>query len=650
MMSAVPFHNGRKPGRLIGPDGQPRERGPVLGLALAAVGVVFGDLGTSPLYTLQNVFSAHHGLVTPTREDVFGVVSLIVWCLLIIVSFAYVGLLTRADNQGEGGILSLAALIRRKLGQGRKASGLAVVLAIVGASLFFGDSLITPAISVLSAFEGLEVVSPELDTWIVPLAALVLTVLFATQRWGTAAIGKAFGPVMVVWFVTLAVLGAVHLVDDPTIIQAISPHHAVTFCVAHPGIAFVALGAVVLSVTGVEALYADLGHFGRGPISLAWFALIFPALLLSYLGQGAMILSHPETSARPFFYMAPEWGRLGLTILATLATVIASQAVITGTFSVSRQASRMSLLPRLAVRHTSTKNSGQIYLPMVNAMMFIGVLILVLAFRSSDRLASAYGLSVTGTLLLELSLFLLLAHRVWGWNWWKLAAVLATVGALEFALFAANIVKVASGGWLPLAIATVMITIMLTWKRGSRIMFGKRRDMEGPLGDFVADVKRSGVARVPGTMVFPHGNLETVPLALRRNVEVNRVLHEHTVIVTITHLGVPHVEADARVRVSSIGDPADGLSQIVVQTGFKDPQDIPLAVTIAARQHPELGLDETDVTYALSVFRIEPGDSKAMPRWQKSVFRALEKTSANRTQVFHLPPERTVVIGAEAEL
>lgn len=635
---------------LLGPDGKPRRRLPTTALLLGAIGVVFGDIGTSPLYALQTVFSVHHNAVAPTEQDVLGVISLVLWCLMLIVSFTYVGVILRADNQGEGGILSLAALIKRKLHSGSRQAGIAAVLAIIGASLFYGDSLITPAISVLSAMEGIEVVSDTLTPYVVPAAVTVLAGLFAVQRWGTGVIGKAFGPIMVCWFLVLAALGLPQIIANPSILRAVSPTYALDFAIDRPGVTFIAMGAVVLAVTGAEALYADMGHFGRRPIALAWFSLILPALLINYFGQGAMILADPTTAANPFFHLAPSAARIPLVVLATCATVIASQAVISGAFSVSRQATRASLLPRLRVTQTSKEHSGQIYVPVVNLLLFLGVLALVLSFRSSEALASAYGLSVTGTLLLELSLFLLLAHRVWEWPLWRVVAIAVVVGGLELVLFSANVAKIASGGWLPLVIAAVCLTVMLTWRRGSSLMFGRRSAMEGSITEFVESLRTENIQRVPGLAVYPHGDPSTVPLALRSNVEFNRVLHEHVVIITVKNLGVPHVRHDARVSISPLGDPSDGIVHVLCRVGFNDSQDVPKALRLAVGGSPELDVDPEEARYMLSVFRIEPGHDRSMPRWQKSLFRALEKASANRTQVLHLPPNRTVVMGAEAEL
>lgn len=632
------------------PLDHPRHHSPLPVLLLGALGVVFGDIGTSPLYSLQTVFSIHHNSVAPTEQDVLGVISMVFWCLMLIVSVAYIGFILRADNQGEGGILSLAALIKRKLGKKSSRAKVAILLATVGAALFYGDSLITPAVSVLSAVEGLEVVNSDLSTWIVPLAVVILTVLFAAQRWGTSLIGRAFGPIMVVWFAVIAILGLPHLVANPSILRSLSPTYALAFALDRPFVAFIAAGAVVLAVTGVEALYADMGHFGRRPIVLAWFCLIFPALTINYFGQGAMILDDPSTVSNPFFQLAPSWAQLPLVILATCATVIASQAVISGAFSVSRQATRLSLLPRIRVVQTSKREGGQIYVPAVNLVLFIGVLVLVIAFGSSESLASAYGLSVTGTLLLEMSLFLLLAHQVWKWKLQWVVLIGVVIGGVEFALFAANVVKIASGGWLPLAIAAVLVTIMVTWMRGSRIMFGRRAQMEGSLAEFIDGVHARNVRRVPGVAVYPHGDQTTTPLALRSNVEFNQVLHEHVVIFTIKNMGVPHVRQDDRIVVSDLGDGTDGIVHVLYRIGFNDSQNLPRALRLAVGKTPELDFKPSEARYVISVFRIEPGEDSCMPRWQKTLFRGLEKASANRTQVLHLPSSRTTVMGATAEL
>lgn len=619
-------------------------------LVLGALGVVFGDIGTSPLYSMQTVFTLHDKYIAPTEQDILGVVSMLLWCLILIVTLAYITFIMKADNQGEGGILSLAALIKHKLGKNSARAGAALILAIIGASLFYGDSLITPAVSVMSAVEGLGVATPALEEYVVPIAVVILTLLFLAQRWGTGQIGKAFGPIMVVWFVAILLLGLPHLIQNPEILKALSPTYALSFAWQRPVVAFVAMGAVVLAVTGVEALYADMGHFGRRPIMLGWVCLVLPSLAVNYLGQGGMLLSDPGAIDNPFFHMAPSWAQLPLVVLSTMATVIASQAVISGAYSVSRQATRLAFLPRLKVVQTDEEQQGQIYMPTVNLFLFAGVLVLVMVFRSSSNLAAAYGLSVTGTLLLEFSLFLLLAQAIWKWSWPKLIALGVVVGGLELLLFSANIVKVFSGGWLPLLIATCAATVMLTWRKGARIMFGRRAEMEGPIEDFVRMVKEKQIPRVPGVAVYPHGDPETCPLALRSNVEFNHVLHEHVVIITIKNVGVPHVNHDKRISISDLGNGEDGIVHVMCRVGFNDSQDVPQALRLAVGKCKELEFDPETATYMLSVFRIEKGESHGMNRWQKSLFRLLEKFSANRTQVLHLPLARTTVMGVPAEL
>lgn len=480
------------------------QRHPVAaGMVLAAMGIVFGDIGTSPLYAMQTVFAIENHAVTPTHNDVMGIVSMIFWSITLIVCVKYLGLVLRADNEGEGGILALMALVRRLLADRRKLTATALMLGIIGAALFYGDSMITPAISVMSAIEGLSVVNPHAEEAVLPASVVILTVLFAVQRNGTSAIGRAFGPVMTVWFLTLAALGVPWIVRHPVILTALPPHWALRFAVDRPWMAFVAMGAVVLTITGAEALYADMGHLGAKPIRLAWFALVMPCLVLNYLGQGAMMLLHPEWVDNPFFRMAPSWATLPLVVIATMATIIASQAVISGTYSVSWQASRLGLLPRLGVRHTSKKEGGQIYIPEVNWILLSGVLILIAVFQSSARLATAYGLAVTGTLLLTTTLFLVLARHAWGWPRWLIVVCAVVIGGLEAIIFAANLLKIASGGWIPLVIAAAAIVMMTTWRTGTAFVAARRAEAEGPLQDFLDWVHEGDLTRVPGLAVYP---------------------------------------------------------------------------------------------------------------------------------------------------
>jgi KUP system potassium uptake protein len=626
-------------------------RGPLLGLALGALGVVFGDIGTSPLYAVQTVFSIGDNAVSPNPADVYGVVSLIFWSVTLVVTVKYVSLVLRADNDGEGGIMALAALVQTVLSRtSPRRAAVALGLGVVGASLFYGDSLITPAISVLSAVEGLEVAEPGFAGAVLPSGVVVLALLFVVQRWGTHRVGRLFGPVMAVWFVTLAVLGVPHIAAHPGVLLGLSPTYVVSFVADHPYTAFIAMGAVVLVITGAEALYADMGHFGRLPIRVAWFAVAFPALILNYLGQAALILDDPAAVANPFYLLAPGWARLPLVVLATCATVIASQAVISGAFSMSRQAVRLGFLPHLTVRHTSTRESGQIYLPAVNWLLFAGVLVLIAVFRSSQRLATAYGLAVTGTLLLTTTLFLTFAATAWHWSRGRLALVAVVLGGLELTYLAANLTKVTSGGWLPLLIAAVVVTVMTTWQRGRRIITARRVDREGSLLDFVDRLRDLRITRVPGVAVFPHPTKETAPLALRANVEFNHVLHERVVIVSVLAANVPHVPVDQRVTVDELGDAADGILHLSARFGFQDDQDIPEVLQHARAMTPELDCELGNASYYLSRITIEHGRGAGMSAWRKRLFIGLSHNAANPAAYFHLPVERTVVMGSRIEL
>ena len=620
-------------------------RGSGFALALGALGVVFGDIGTSPLYALKTVFSIDHNSVQPTRGDVLGVISMVIWSITIVVSIKYVLLIMRADNDGEGGILALVALLRAKVADRRRLA-VVVMLGMLGAALFYGDSVITPAISVMSAIEGLAVVNPSLDQIVLPASVAILALLFVVQRWGTEAIGRAFGPVMTVWFVVLAILGVPHIAQNPEILAALSPTYAVAFVVEHPFTAFIAMGAVVLTITGAEALYADMGHFGARPIRTAWYSLVFPALALNYFGQGAMILRDPATIDNPFFNLAPSWAILPLVALATLATVIASQAVISGAYSVTRQAVRLGLFPRLSVRHTSKEEGGQIYLPVVNWILFFGVVVLIAVFKSSSGLATAYGLAVTGTLILTSALYLLLARMVWHWATWKVVTYAAVIGVLELTFFAANLTKVASGGWLPLLIAALVVTLMTTWRKGAEILSQRRSELEGPLDDFVEMIRAENIPRVPGLAVFPHPNRTTTPLALRSHVSFNHVLHEHVVIVQIINENVPHIHHVDRVSVDDLGHGDDGIVHVCVRVGFNDSQDIPRGLALAIDTTPELELDVDDAYYFLSVLTLHATGTPRMKSWRERLFVWMAHNAANRTEVFHLPPERTIVMGA----
>ena len=620
-------------------------------LAVGALGVVFGDIGTSPLYSLQTVFALDDGAIRPIADDVYGVISMVFWAVLLIVSVKYVAFVMRADNDGEGGIMALAALIRRSVVGRPKMVAAAVLFGVIGASLFFGDSVITPAISVLSAVEGIEVVSPEVKEIVLPIGVTILVLLFLVQRFGTHRVGRFFGPIMVLWFAVIDLLGIPWIVQKPGILLALSPTSAIAFFVDRPLLAFVAMGAVVLAITGAEALYADMGHFGRPAISKAWFFVVFPALTLNYLGQGALILSRPDAVSNPFFIMAPGWSQIPLVVLATVATVIASQSVISGAFSMARQAVQLGLLPILTVRHTSKEESGQIYVPGINWILLAGVLILTVTFGSSQSLATAYGLAVTGTLLLTTSLFLVLAGAAWHWKWWQLTLVGVVFGGLELVFLAGNLTKVVHGGWLPLLLGALVVTVMLTWQRGRRVVTSRRVEMEGSMAEFVTELREGGTAvRVPGIAVFPHPSKETVPLALRANFEFNGVVHEHVVVVTVLPQNVPHVPRNERLGVDSLDHTDDGIVHLTVRFGFQDDQDIPGALRDAFMLTSELEVDPEAAFYYLSRVSIELGTGEGLPRWQKMLFIGLAHNAASPAVYFRLPVERTVVMGTRVQL
>ena len=619
------------------------------GLALGALGVVFGDIGTSPLYAMQTVFSIDDNAVTPSPSDVYGVVSLVFWSVTIIVTTKYVTFMLRADNDGEGGVMALAALVRGTLRAGRAAS-FALALGVLGAALFYGDSLITPAISVLSAVEGVEVVRPELAEGVLPIGAVILTILFVAQRVGTERVGRLFGPVMALWFVVLAVLGLPRIIAHPDVLLGLSPTYILVFFADHPFTAFIAMGAVVLAITGAEALYADMGHFGRRPIRRAWFVIVFPALIVNYLGQGALILHDPAAVANPFYLLAPGWARIPMIVLATAATVIASQAVISGAFSVSQQAVRLGYLPRLTVRHTSESESGQIYVPTINWLLFGGVLILIATFRSSSSLATAYGLAVTGTLLISTTLFVFHAATAWHWARWKLVTVGVVFGGIELLYFSANLTKIVHGGWLPLLVAAVVVVVMTTWQRGRRAVTARRTDLEGPLQEFLDDLPQE-IVRVPGTAVFPHPTKQTAPLALRANVEFNHVLHERVLIVSLVPTSVPHVPVDQRLTVDDLKHPHDGIVHVSARFGFQDVQDVPGVLRQACAVAPELADGNPDQAFFyISQITIERGEDPGMSTWRKRLFVGLAHNAASPAGSFRLPTERTVVMGSRIDL
>lgn len=612
---------------------------------IGALGVVFGDIGTSPLYSVQSVFNANHGAVAANEADIYGVISWMFWSLMIIVTIKYVLFVLRADNDGEGGIMALAALVRQGVPKGGKRWRVVMILGVIGASLFFGDSVITPAISVMSAVEGLEVVRPGLSEYVVPIGAVIITMLFFVQQKGTEAVGKFFGPIMILWFVTLAALGVNQIVRDPAILKAFLPNYAFLFVVEHPFIAFIAAGAIVLCVTGAEALYADMGHFGRAPITRAWFILVLPSLILNYMGQGSLILSDPTKISNPFFLLAPGWAKLPLVILATMATVIASQAVISGAYSVARQAERTGYLPRMTVRHTGQEEEGQIYIPGVNWVLFIGVMLLLFAFRSSEKLAVAYGLAVTGTFLMTTTLFLVYAESTLKWPRWRIALLGIALYVFEGVFFLANVAKLFHGGWLPVVIAVGIGMSMLTWQKGRAIVATRRQGIEGPLTDFVDGARSGELREVPGTAVFLHPDKDTTPLALRENIHFNHVIHENVFIVRTTSANVPHVAPEDTVVVDHLGNEYDRITHLTLKFGFQDDPDVPAALRCAQQQGVDI--DPDTAYYFVSEIGLLDTGRPGMSKLRKLLFIAMSHNAAVPADYFRLPKERTVMMGAQ---
>jgi KUP system potassium uptake protein len=619
-------------------------------LTLGALGVVFGDIGTSPLYALQAVFAADDGAVKPTEADVYGIISLVVWSITLIVSIKFVTFIMRADNEGEGGIMALVALVRRA-GLHRPAVKAALVLAgLFGVALFYGDGMITPAISVLSAVEGIEVAAPGLKDVVLPFTLVVLTGLFMIQRFGTQVVGRIFGPVMILWFAVLAAAGIGRLVHHPAILRALSPHYAVEFFVSHPGIAFISLGSVVLAVTGAEALYADMGHFGRSPIRRAWFFVVFPALTLNYMGQGSLILDDPSAISSPFYLLMPEWSRVPMVGLSTLATLIASQAVISGAFSVTRQAVQLGFLPRLAVRHTSPDEIGQVYVPAVNWGLFVAVVALVIGFGSSAKLATAYGIAVTGTLLIDSILFLVVVRVLWRKPLWMVLAGVVGFVTVDLLFLAANVTKIAHGGWFPLLVGAVIFLLLTTWDRGRAEVTAARNAAEGPLEDFIERMHAQvpPTPRLPGVAIYLNPSRETTPLALRVAVDRIHAIHEEIVIVSVKTTTTPHVPESERIVFDHLGYDHDGYSHITLRFGFLDRPDVPEALALARRTPPGLEVDFNPyhASYFLSGITIVPDRSPGMARWRKALFVVMARNAASPVDYFRLPAERVVTMGS----
>ncbi|MCW2654022.1 MAG: family potassium uptake protein [Mycobacterium sp.] len=623
-----------------------------MAFVVGALGVVFGDIGTSPIYTVQTVFNPKDPHPVPiSRDNIYGVVSLIFWSVMIVVTLTYVTLVMRADNEGEGGIMALITLLRRWAGQGSRTAMTLAALGIFGAALFFGDSMITPAISVLSAVEGLKVVEPRLEGWIVPITAVIIVALFTLQRYGTGAVGRLFGPVMIIWFVSIAACGVHGIVGHPQILKALSPTYGLEFMVGHFGIAFFALAAVVLAVTGAEALYADMGHFGRSAITRAWLFLVLPALVLNYFGQGALLVGDERTMHAPFFLLTPSWARVPMVLLATAATIIASQAVIAGAYSVASQAARLGYLPRLRIVHTSESAIGQIYVPWINGLLMVSVLTLVFAFRSSASLAYAYGMAVTGTITITTLLFLYIAHTRWGTPLWLILIGAGVLLPIDLLFVAANLTKLVHGAWLPVLIGIAAYTVMTTWQRGREIVTRAREQAEGPLQEFVNQLTdcHPPLVRTPGTAVFLNRGKQTTPLAMRANVKHNHVLHEHVVIMAIDTLPVPRVPDDERTEVDALDYARDGIIHVRACFGYMEKPNIANALLVLDAAKAE-GATIDGASYFLSKLELRKGSSRTMAPWRKRLFIATSYITADAAEYFSLPLDRTVIMGSRIEI
>jgi KUP system potassium uptake protein len=623
-------------------------------LILGALGVVFGDIGTSPIYTLQTVFDPNDPHpVAVSHETVFGIVSLVFWSVTLIVTVTYVLLVMRADNHGEGGILALITLIRgHRMPGNARIKVLLVGLGLFGASLFLGDSMITPAISVLSAVEGLKVAAPSLEHLVVPITAVILLILFLLQRLGTAAVGRMFGPVMLAWFAAIAACGVHGIVGHPEILKALSPTYALSFFFSRFSVAFFALAAVVLSVTGAEALYADMGHFGRGPITRAWLLLVFPACALSYMGQGALILGNPHNISSPFFLLVPAWGQWPLVILATAATVIASQSVITGAFSVAGQAVQLGYLPRLRIAHTSEETIGQIYVPWVNWLLLVSVLTLVLTFRSSAALAFAFGMAVTATITITTLLFFYIARHQWHRPLWLVVIGAAPLLTVDLLFLGANLTKLVHGAWLPLLIGITAFTVLTTWQRGRQIVSRRRAEQEGPLREFIDELheRRPPIARVPGTAVFLNRGKVTAPLAMRACVNHLRALNENVVILSLDTLTVPHVLPGDRLVIDDLGYADDNITHATARFGYMDRPDVPAVMRQLEKAPTECAIDADGASYFLSTIDLYRGDAPGLSRWRKTLFLATAQITADAADYFGLPRDRTVIMGSRIEV
>jgi KUP system potassium uptake protein len=625
-------------------DAQAEHKRRLAALALGAVGVVFGDIGTSPLYTMKETLGTHG--MTPEPAAVLGVLSLIFWALIMVVSLKYVTFVMRADNKGEGGIMALMALAQRSVSGSPRARWILAAIGIFGASLFYGDGVITPAISVLSAVEGLEIATPELESYVIPICVVILFILFAVQRHGSNTVGKAFAPVMTVWFIVLAILGMRQIIAHPQVLVALNPYYAVKFFLSHGHSAFIALGGVVLALTGAEALYADMGHFGKKPIRVAWFGFVLPALLINYFGQGALLLHDRSAIENPFYKLVPENLLYPMIALATMSAVIASQAVISGAFSMTREAMSLGYSPRMAVVHTSREMSGQIFVPWINRMLMVLVILAVLGFRSSNNLGAAYGIAVTGTMTMTTLLALLVARKRWGWHWSAVIAVGVLFLIVDLSFFGANALKIAHGGWFPLVLGVVIFTMMTTWRRGRELVVREIKQSGLALEPFIANIADHPPLRVPGTAVFLTANQNSVPHAMLHNLKHNKVLHERNVMLTVEMLETPVADAEERLEIVDLGGGFFGLQ---VRFGFAEDPNIP--ITIARCAAEGLAFDMMDTTFFLSRENIVADARRpGMALWRDRLFAFMARNALPATAFFQIPGNRLIELGAQVEI
>ena len=622
---------------------QTRSASSLVALTLAAVGIVYGDIGTSPLYAIKQVFA--EGRVPLNEANIFGILSLVFWTVTIVVSVKYVVLILRADNNGEGGLVALLSLASQAVRHRPVMRRRLLFIGILGTAIFFGDGVITPAMSVISAVEGLEIAAPALHAYIVPITLVILTGFFMFQRFGTARVGKAFGPIMMVWFVVLAAMGLAHIVLNPSILLAVSPHHAFAFVLGQPAIAFVALSAVVLCITGAEALYADLGHFGKRPIRAAWFVVAMPALLLNYFGQGAMILRDPATARNPFYEMAPSWGIFPLIALATVATVIASQALVTAAFSVTKQVVQLGYLPRLRIVHTSESETGQVYVPFINWSLYAGVVVAVTFFGSSTRLAGAYGITVTIDMFITTIMTFFVIRYAWKYPWYLVVGATGFFFLVDLALMSANLVKILDGGWFPLLIGALMFTLMMTWKQGRRLMSASLREDAIDLKSFLESVFLSPPTRVPGTAVFLVVDQGLTPNALLHNLKHNKVLHERNLFVTVRHHEVPWIDPAERSVIEPLGHDC---WQVTLNFGFKNEPDVPAALE-RLRAHG-CSVDDMDTSYFLSRDIVIPTFGGGMADWREKLFAGMHRNASAAADFLRLPTNRVVELGSKVEI